>query len=72
MNKSNITTYGYTPLNVQINKDIVWLSLNQMVELFERDKSVISRHIGNIYKENNWNNGQLLQKMQQLHCVIII
>ena len=31
-------------------KDTVWGSLNQIAELFGRDKSVISRHIKNIYK----------------------
>jgi hypothetical protein len=29
-----------------------WLSLNQIAELFERDKSVISRHLKNIFKDN--------------------
>jgi len=55
MNKSNIEIYqledGRTEINVQLDKETVWLSLNQMVELFERDKSVISRHIGNVFKE---------------------
>lgn len=32
-------------------KETVWLSLNQIAELFDRDKSVISRHLRNIYKE---------------------
>lgn len=31
--------------------DTVWLSLNQMAELFQRDKSVISRHIKNVFTE---------------------
>jgi len=30
--------------------ETVWLSLNQMADLFQRDKSVISRHMGNIFK----------------------
>jgi len=37
-------------LEVKLEKETVWLSLNQMVELFERDKSVISRHLHNIFK----------------------
>lgn len=36
-------------IDVNLNEDTVWLSLNQMSELFQRDKSVISRHIKNIY-----------------------
>jgi prophage maintenance system killer protein len=34
-----------------LENDTVWLSLNQIVTLFQRDKSVISRHISNIFKE---------------------
>ena len=38
-------------LEVRLEEETVWLSLNQMSKLFDRDKSVISRHITNIYKE---------------------
>ena len=38
-------------LEVMVNNETVWLSLNQMVWLFDRDKSVISRHIKNIFVE---------------------
>jgi death-on-curing family protein len=38
-------------LEVKLEKETVWLSLNQISLLFEKDKSVISRHIRNIYKE---------------------
>lgn len=30
--------------------ETVWLTLNQMAELFERDKSVISRHLRNVFE----------------------
>jgi hypothetical protein len=36
---------------VRVQQDTVWLSLNQMAELFQRDKSVISRHINNVFDE---------------------
>jgi hypothetical protein len=39
------TDDGQTRLEVQMTEDTVWLSLNQLTELFQRDKSVISRHI---------------------------
>ena len=39
-------------LEVHLQDETVWLSLNQMAQLFDRDKSVISRHIRDIYKEN--------------------
>jgi hypothetical protein len=38
-------------LEVRFENDTVWLSQAQMVGLFQRDLSVISRHIGNIFKE---------------------
>ena len=38
-------------LEVNMKDDTVWLSLDQMSRLFERDKSVISRHIKNILRE---------------------
>jgi death-on-curing family protein len=42
---------GETQIEVKFEKDSVWLSLNQIAELFGRDKSVISRHLKNIYNE---------------------
>jgi hypothetical protein len=45
------TEDGLTRINVNIQDETVWLSLEQMAELFQRDKSTISRHIKNIYTE---------------------
>ena len=45
------TDDGQTRLEVHITEDTVWLSLNQLAELFQRDKSVVSRHIKNIFEE---------------------
>lgn len=39
-------------LNVMLENETVWLSQAQMMELFERDQSVISRHINSVFKEN--------------------
>lgn len=38
-------------LSVTMENDTVWLNQSQMIELFERDQSVISRHIRNVFKE---------------------
>ncbi len=38
-------------LEVRMGKETVWLTQQQMAELFQRNQSVIARHIGNIYKE---------------------
>lgn len=43
---------GETEIEVKFENETVWISLNQIAELFGRDKSVISRHIRNIYKES--------------------
>ena len=40
---------GATRIEVHLEQDTVWLSLNQMADLFQRDKSVISRHLKNIF-----------------------
>ena len=45
------TTDNQTEIRVQFDNDTFWLSLNQIADLFERDKSVISRHLKNIYQE---------------------
>jgi hypothetical protein len=45
------TEDGQTRLETRMTGDTVWLSLGQMATLFERDKSVISRHIRNIFEE---------------------
>lgn len=43
---------GQIQLDVSLDQETVWLSLDQMTNLFGRDKSVISRHINNIFKES--------------------
>ena len=58
---SNILLYqtedGETRIEVLLQGETVWLTQLQLAELFQRDKSVISRHIRNIFEE-----GELLQK----------
>ena len=39
-------------LPVTVEDETVWLNQNQMIELFGRDQSVISRHIRNVFKEH--------------------
>jgi hypothetical protein len=45
------TEDGQTRLEVHFSGDTAWLSLNELTELFQRDKSVISKHIKNIFAE---------------------
>lgn len=45
------TEDGLTKIDVNMQDETVWLSLEQMSDLFQRDKSTISRHIKNIFDE---------------------
>ena len=49
-------------LEVNLKDETVWLNLEQMTKLFKRDKSVISRHINNIYKENELDKNSTVAK----------
>lgn len=55
MPDSNIIMYttedGLTKIETTFENDTVWLSIDQMAELFQRDKSVIGKHVRNIFKE---------------------
>ena len=54
-NRGEIIIYqaedGSAKMEVRLERDTIWLTLNQMALLFDRNKSVISRHIGNIFSE---------------------
>jgi hypothetical protein len=58
------TEDGLTKIDVSFENDTVWLSKSQMAELFQRDRSVISKHIKNVFEE-----GELVQEsnVQNLH-----
>ena len=45
------TEDGLTKIETTFDGDTVWLSIDQMAELFQRDKSTISRHIKNVFSE---------------------
>jgi hypothetical protein len=54
-NQSEIIIYqtedGQTKIDVRMENETVWLSLDKMAELFQRDKSTVSRHIRNVFEE---------------------
>lgn len=66
--KSEIIMYqtedGSTKIQTRLENETVWLNQEQMAELFQRDRSVITKHIGNIFSE-----GELEEKsnVQILH-----
>lgn len=53
--KSNIIMYttedGLTKIETTFSEETIWLSIDQMSELFQRDRSVIGKHVRNIFKE---------------------
>jgi len=48
LSKGQVLLYK-SKVEVRLEKETVWLSLDQMADLFGRDKSVISRHLRNIF-----------------------
>lgn len=54
-NKGEIVIYqtpdGTTQLDVRLDGETVWITQEQMTQLFQRDKSTISRHIRNIFED---------------------
>lgn len=54
---------GDTQVEVLFEEDTVWLNQGQIVKLFERDQSVISRHINNVFKDGELEKKSNMQKM---------
>ncbi len=45
------TEDGQTQIDVRLENETVWLTQAQMAELFQKDRTVITRHINNVFKE---------------------
>lgn len=56
---------GQARLEVRLDKETVWLTQAQMAKLFQKDQSVVSRHINNVFKEGE------LQKESNMHFLHI-
>lgn len=52
-----------TLIEVQFENDTVWLSQKQITQLFQRDRTVITKHINNVFKEGELNKKSNVQKM---------
>lgn len=53
---------GLTHIDVKVENETVWLNQDQMSELFQRDKSTISRHIKNIFDEGELDRNSVVAK----------
>ena len=60
------TKDGQTQIDVRLENDTVWLTQAQMADLFQKDQSVIARHISNVFKE-----GELDDKSNMHFCIIL-
>lgn len=56
------TEDGATKLDVKVENETVWLTIDMMAELFQRDKSTISRHIKNIFEEGELDYNSVVAK----------
>ena len=57
-------------VNVSSNGETVWLTLDQMSKLFNKNKSTISRHIANIFNEKELNKKNSVAKNAQMNVFI--
>jgi hypothetical protein len=57
------TEDGETQIQVTMQDETVWLTQREMADLFQRDQSVISRHINNVFKEGELDEESNMQKM---------
>lgn len=59
------TPDGDSQIEVKLQDDTVWLSLDQMAELFQRNKSTISRHIKNVLEDGELEEKEVVAFLQQ-------
>ena len=59
------TEDGITKVEVTFDQDTVWLSIDQMAELFQRDRSVIGKHVRNIFSEGELDKNSVWAKFAQ-------
>ena len=75
MPNDHITIYetenGETTINVKLENETIWLTQAQITTLFQRDRTVITKHINNIFKENELEEKCNVQKMQLLIQALI-
>ena len=57
------TEDGRTKIQTRLERETVWLTQDQIVILFQRDQSVISRHIKNVFDEGELDKESNMQKL---------
>jgi len=59
---------GSTAIDVRLDRDTVWLTQEQLIQLFQRDQSVISRHIRNAEREGELRPESFMQNMHKIRA----
>ena len=62
------TEDGESTIDVRLEDETVWLTQAQMAELFQKDQSVIARHIGNIFREGELDKMSNMQILHNTFC----
>ena len=66
MEENKIVIYqtedGQTQIDVRLENETVWLTQAQMAELFQKDRTVITRHINNVFNEGELNREEVCAK----------
>ena len=81
--RGNIVIYqtkdGKTSIDVKLEDETVWLTQAQMAELFQKDRTVIGRHINNVYREGELERditcakfAHVISHVQNLHIWVVI
>jgi hypothetical protein len=67
MNETNIIIYqtedGITKIETRLENETVWLSIEQMSELFQKSRSTVNEHIIHIFEEEELNNESCMRKI---------
>ena len=58
-------------LDVKLENDTVWLSQSQMATLFDKDRTTISRHINNVFKEGELDKSWYVQKLHTPRNMVV-
>jgi len=56
------TRDGKTALHVKFDKETIWLNQSQIADLFERERSVVTKHINNVFREGELNESEVCAK----------
>ncbi len=66
------TTDGQTAIDVKLETETIWLTLNQIADLFDKNKSTISRHLKNIFDEEELDHQSTVAKNATVQVPFVI